>query len=62
MYKFERLEVYQMALVYTDMMYSLAEALPQREEGNLKSQITRAGTSIVLNIAEGSTSQTDMEQ
>jgi hypothetical protein len=32
MYKFERLEVYQMALVYTDMMYSLAEALPQREE------------------------------
>jgi four helix bundle protein len=62
MYKFERLEVYQMALTYTDMIYNLAEKLPGREEYNLQSQITRAATSIVLNIAEGSTSQSDNEQ
>jgi len=62
MYKFEKLEVYQMALTYTDMIYSLAEKLPRKEEYNLKSQITRAATSIVLNIAEGSTSQTNTEQ
>lgn len=62
MYKFERLEIYQMALVYTDMMYALAEKLPEREDRNLKSQLTRAATSIVLNIAEGSTSQSDIEQ
>lgn len=62
MYKFEKLEVYQMALTYTDMTYSLAEALPRSEENNLKSQIIRAATSVVLNIAEGSTSQTDGEQ
>jgi four helix bundle protein len=62
MYKFEKLEVYQMALTYIDMTYSLAELLPRSEEGNLKSQIIRAATSIALNIAEGSTSQTDAEQ
>jgi len=62
MYKFEKLEVYQLALQYTDMIYALAERLPKSEEHNLKSQITRAATSIVLNIAEGSTSQSDMEQ
>ncbi len=62
MYKFEKLEVYQLALQYTDMIYAVAEKLPKKEEHNLKSQVIRAGTSIVLNIAEGSTSQSDMEQ
>jgi four helix bundle protein len=62
MYKFEKLEVYQMALTYTDIIYALVEKLPRIEESNLKSQILRAATSIVLNIAEGSTSQSDTEQ
>ena len=61
-YKFEKLEVYQMALTYTDMIYSLAGKLPMSEEYNLQSQIIRAATSIVLNIAEGSTGQSDPEQ
>lgn len=62
MYKFEKLEVYQMALTYADMIYGLAERLPKSEEYNLRSQITRAATSIALNIAEGSTSLSDIEQ
>lgn len=62
MYKFEKLEVYQLALQYTDMIYGLAEKLPKNEEHNLKSQIVRAATSVVLNIAEGSTGQSDTEQ
>jgi four helix bundle protein len=62
MYKFEKLEVYHMALAYTDMIYTLVEKLPRIEESNLKSQIIRAATSIVLNISEGSTSQSDAEQ
>jgi four helix bundle protein len=62
MYKFEKLEVYQLALQYTDMIYSLTEKLPKNEEHNLKSQIIRAATSVVLNIAEGSTGQSDAEQ
>ena len=61
-YKFEKLEVWQLSLEYIDRIYSIAEMLPRSEEYNLKSQITRAATSISLNIAEGSTSQSDPEQ
>ena len=46
---------------YIDMIYSIAERLPHSEEFNLKSQIIRSATSIALNIAEGSTSQSDTE-
>ena len=61
-YKFEKLEVWQLALEYTDLIYDLAGRLPRSEEYNLKSQLIRAATSITLNIAEGSTSQSDAEQ
>ena len=61
-YKFEKLEIYQLALDYLDLIYDLACKLPKSEAYNLRPQIERAGTSIVLNIAEGSTSQTDAEQ
>jgi four helix bundle protein len=61
-FKFERLEVWQLALDYIDLMYELAEKLPSSENYNLKSQLTRAATSIALNIAEGSTGQSDAEQ
>ncbi len=61
-YKFEQLEVWQLALDYIDSIYKLSENLPRSEKYNLKSQIIRAATSIALNIAEGSTGQTDAEQ
>ena len=61
-YKFEKLEVWQLALEYTNMIYALADKLPASENYNLKSQITRAATSVALNIAEGSTSQSNAEQ
>ena len=61
-FKFEQLEVWQLALEYLDLVYQIAGQLPRSEEYNLKSQIVRAATSITLNIAEGSTSQTDAEQ
>jgi len=62
MYKFEKLEVWQLAIEYTDLCYSLAEHLPKREEYNLASQLRRAAVSVALNIAEGSTGQSDAEQ
>lgn len=61
-YKFEQIEVWKLALEYLDLIYKLAENLPKSEDYNLKSQITRAATSIALNIAEGSQGQSDAEQ
>jgi four helix bundle protein len=61
-YKFERLEVWQLAMEYTDVLDAIARQLPPSEDFNLRSQIIRAGTSISLNIAEGSTSQSNAEQ
>jgi four helix bundle protein len=61
-YKFQKLRVYQLALEYVKMIYALAVTLPEHERYNLGSQIKRAATSIVLNIAEGSTGQSDLEQ
>ena len=62
MYKFEKLEVWQRALDYIDQVYAVTEQLPRTEQYNLVSQMRRAATSIALNIAEGSTGQTDREQ
>lgn len=61
-YKFEQLDVWNLALGYIDLIYKLAESLPRSEDYNLKSQIIRAATSIALNIAEGSQGQSDAEQ
>lgn len=61
-FKFEKLEVWQVALDYSDLIYEIAGQLPKSEEANLKSQIVRAATSVALNIAESTTAQTDVEK
>jgi len=61
-YKFEQLDVWKLALDYIDLIYEVGQNLPRTEEYNLKSQITRAATSVALNIAEGSQGQSDAEQ
>ena len=61
-YRFEHFDVWKLALDYLDLIYELAENLPRSEEYNLKSQITRAATSITFNIGEGSQGQSDAEQ
>jgi four helix bundle protein len=61
-FKFEQLDVWKFSIEYVDLIYTLAERLPKSEDFNLKSQIVRAATSISLNIAEGSTGQSDAEQ
>jgi four helix bundle protein len=60
-YKFENLEVWQLSLEFVDKIYKVADLLPDKERHNLRSQMIRAATSISLNIAEGSTSQSDAE-
>jgi len=61
-HKFENLEVWQLALAYCDLCYAIAERLPADESLNLASQLRRAAVSVALNIAEGSTGQSDAEQ
>ena len=61
-YKFQSLVVYQLSLDYIDNVYDLIKRLPPEEKFNLSSQLVRAATSISLNIAEGSTGQSDKEQ
>lgn len=61
-FKFEKLEIWGLALDYVDLVYDLSAKLPRSEEYNLKSQIRRAATSITLNIAEGSSGLSDAEQ
>jgi four helix bundle protein len=48
----ERLEVYQLGLEFIVFANEVVEALP-RGRGHLADQLTRAATSIVLNLAEG---------
>ena len=61
-YKFQRLDVYRLGLDYIDKAYAISRDLTASQRFNLGSQLERAATSIVLNIAEGSTGQSDAEQ
>ena len=61
-YKFQKLDIYHLAIHYVKSIYSISRTLPDRERYNLSNQVERASTSIVLNIAEGSTGQSDAEQ
>jgi len=61
-YKFQDLEIYKLALGYLDRTYEAVRSLPDIEKFNLQAQIVRAATSIGLNIAEGSTGQSNAEQ
>lgn len=61
-YKFEELVVWKLAMKFNSLSYEIADRLPDSEKFNLNSQLRRASTSIALNIAEGSTGQSDAEQ
>ena len=60
-FKFEKLAVWEGSVACIDQIYAIAEGLPRAEAFNLNQQITRAATSIALNVAEGSTGQSDQE-
>jgi len=61
MFKFEKLEVWQKAVELTFHIYQLSKKFPKEELYILGSQIKRAADSVALNIAEGSTGQTNAE-
>ena len=53
-YDFEKLEVYQKALSFAEMIFEMTERFPQRVQYSLGDQLRRAALSICNNIAEGS--------
>mgnify|MGYP007100125220 CR=1 FL=1 len=54
MFIFERLEVWQKAIEFADLVYGLTKAFPGDERFGLTNQMRRAAVSISSNIAEGS--------
>jgi len=58
-FKFESLQVWQRALDLTNDIDQLTKKFPKEELYVLSSQIKRAADSVVLNIAEGCTGQTN---
>lgn len=60
-FKFEKLIVWQKAVDLSDMINQLVKEFPKDELYILSSQIKRAADSVSLNIAEGSTGQSNPE-
>jgi four helix bundle protein len=54
MFNFEKLEVWQKAIVFADLIYTETQAFPTEERFGLTNQLRRAAVSISSNIAEGS--------
>ena len=61
LFKFEKLIVWQKSLDLSDEVNQLAKTFPKDELYVLASQIKRAADSVSLNIAEGSTGQSNAE-
>ena len=61
MFIFERLETWQKAVAFADLVYRTTQSFPADERFGLTNQMRRAAVSISSNIAEGSSrfSKTD---
>lgn len=58
MYRFEKLEIWLLAIAYAKDIYKYVKSFPKEELFGLVSQLKRASISISSNIAEGSGSDT----
>jgi len=61
MFRFEQLEIWQLAIAYGNGIYDFANSLPKEELFGLSSQLKRAAVSISNNIAEGSGGTTNRD-
>lgn len=61
MFNFEKLDTWNEAIAFADLVYSLTRTFPDEERFGLTNQMRRAAVSISSNIAEGSSrsSRTD---
>lgn len=54
MFNFEKLEVWQKAIEFADLVYTTTRGFPADERFGLTNQMRRAAASVSSNIAEGS--------
>ena len=54
MFNFEKLDVWQEAIQFADLIYELTRSFPHDERFGLTNQMRRAAVSVSSNIAEGS--------
>lgn len=60
-FKFEKLQVWEIAMDYGEKINQLSQKFPANEKYNLVTQINRAVDSIALNISEGATGNSNPE-
>ena len=60
-FKFEKLNVWHLAMNYSENLNAILINFPDHEKYNLVSQTIRAADSIALNLAEGATGQSNLE-
>jgi four helix bundle protein len=61
-FKFEKLEIWKRAMELSSGIHELTRQFPRYEQFNLMHQLLKAADSVALNIAEGSTGQSNKEQ
>jgi four helix bundle protein len=60
-FRFERLDVWAVAVKYADAVYALTRSFPANEQFGLTSQMRRSAVSVSANIAEGCSRSTDKD-
>ncbi len=61
-FKFEKLVIWQLAIEMANNIHLMTRNFPKEEIFSLTTQIKRVADSVALNIAEGSTGQSNPEQ
>lgn len=61
MFQFEKLLVWQRAIEYADLIYTISDEFPARENYSLARQIQRAAVSVPSNVAEGNSRSSDVD-
>ncbi len=61
MFRFEKLDVWQKAVEYADLIYRVTQSFPADERFGLTSQLRRSAVSVSSNIAEGSSRSSDAD-
>jgi len=61
MFKFEKLDVWQKAIEFADLIYATTRTFPADERFGLTDQMRRGSVSVSSNIAEGSSRSSDLD-